>query len=109
MIVGEAVAGNEADAVHWKGIISGGAQASTLASALAASRLVACAQVAADGTLHVKTVRAAREPVDGVVAATAAAAGVSKMPVEWRPIVGNAAYLEWVTAETKVDAPTSCE
>ena len=90
-----------ADATHWKGVIAGGAHADALASSLAASRLVACAQVSADGILHLKTVSGAREPIGEHVNRDAAAAGVEPPPIMWRPIVGNAAYLEWVTAETR--------
>ena len=105
MIVGETVgAGVDAasDAQHWKGTIAGGAQANSLASSLAASRLVACAQVSADGTVAVKTVHAAIPLVQKAVQTAVGAADAP--PIQWVPIVGNEDYLKWVTEETKVEA-----
>lgn len=104
MIVGEDSNSRDLTVEHWKGVIHAGALATDLASALAASRLVACAQVAADGTLVVKTVKEAIDPVAARVTGTAAKAGVAAPGIAWAPILGNAPYLEWVTTETQVEA-----
>ena len=110
MIIGEAAEGEaaggagEKEAAHWKGVVAAGANAASLASALAASRLVACAQVSSDGTVHVKTVKGAIEAVGALVRKDAAAATVT-----WKPIVGNTPYLDWVTEETKVGPSAACD
>ena len=105
MIVGEALDGaGVTDAEHVKGTLSGGAHASSLASSLAASRLVACAQVSEEsGTVHVKTVRAAIAPIDERVRLEAASGGFAPPSIAWTQIAGNADYLSWVSEETRVE------
>ena len=103
MIVGEALDENLTNdaAVHVKGTIVAGAQAASLASSLAKSRLVACAQInEQDGTLQLKTTRAAMARIGERVEVEAVAAGVAIPSIMWRPIVGNGPYLAWVTEET---------
>ena len=67
------------EALHWKGLLSGGSGASELAERLAASRHVACAQVAADGSLAVKTTAKAKAAVEALAPG-----------VRWVPIEGSA-------------------
>ena len=76
---------------HWKGSIAASDAAASLAKTLAGSRLVACAQIAPDGTLAVKTTAKAKAAVDAL----------SPTPVEWVPIVGNQPYLDWLETETR--------
>mmetsp|Transcript_14753 Transcript_14753/g.49649 ORF Transcript_14753/g.49649 Transcript_14753/m.49649 type:complete len:307 (-) Transcript_14753:928-1848(-) len=84
-------------AAHWKGDIrplDGGAEAgAALAERLAASRLVACAQVAPDGSIAVKTVASAR------LAVARAAEEEGGGAVAWSPVTGNTAYLRWLEEE----------
>ena len=68
-----------------------------LAEKLAASRLVACAQVTAGGSLAVKTTQKARPAVEKLVP-----------EVAWSAIDGNAPYLEWLDTETRDAAAKSC-
>ena len=94
---------DDAAAQHWKGVIAAGERATALASSLAASRLVACAQVSADGTLAMKTVKAAIAPIDSRVQRDANEAGMAPPAITWTPILGNVPYLEWVSTETKIE------
>ena len=97
---------------HWKGTIP--AATEQLAESLAASRLVACAQLAPDGVLAVKTVCicAYQDCCDSISGQVTRAKGALEemlaaqegtFHVEWMPIIGNAAYLEWLDNETKTD------
>ena len=92
MIIADTV---DAGSAHWKGIIATSDDGSVLAERLAASRLVACAQVASDGSVMVKTTAGAK----------AAVAERAQRPVQWVPITGNSPYLSWL--ETEVAASTS--
>jgi len=79
--------------LHWKGLLSGGSEAAVLAERLAASRHVACAQVASDGLLAIKTTAKAKAAVEALVP------GVS-----WVPIEGNGPYMTWLDEETRAAA-----
>mmetsp|Transcript_24463 Transcript_24463/g.49645 ORF Transcript_24463/g.49645 Transcript_24463/m.49645 type:complete len:185 (+) Transcript_24463:81-635(+) len=72
---------------YWKGVLQGD---EALAEDLAATRLVACAQLSAT-ELSVKTVTAAKSAVETKLRGRA---------VTWVPIQGNQPYLDWLDAET---------
>ena len=68
-----------------------------LAEKLAASRLVACAQVSG-ASIAVKTTAKAKADVEAL------------MPgVQWTPIEGNKPYLDWLDEETREAAEKACE
>ena len=83
---------------YWKGELAAAQGGAQLAESLAASRLVACAQVAPDGALAVKTTAKAKEAV-----------GKLAPSISWTPILGNVPYLEWLDAETREAAAKACE
>ena len=76
---------------YWKGIVTAGD--ALLAQELAGSRLVACAQVAQDGSIALKTTSRAKDAVTRMVP-----------EITWTPINGNTPYLDWLDAETHVAA-----
>ena len=100
MIIAEAIGkshSSDASSAYWKGLIAQ-SDDTGLAERLAASRLVACAQVAPDGALAVKTTSKAKAAVEKLAPS-----------VEWVPIVGNAPYMDWLDAETREAAEKACE
>ena len=76
---------------HWRGSITAGGDAASLAQTLARSRLVACAQITPDGNVAIKTTAKAKAAVEAL----------APSPVEWVPIVGNQPYLDWLDTETR--------
>ena len=84
------IASADGPSKYWKGVIQGGDE--KLAESLAASRLVACAQLGGS-ELAVKTVAAARIAVD---------AKLHGKTILWQPIQGNQPYLDWLDTETKL-------
>lgn len=92
MIVAEC---EEMRSSFWKGTIRGGT--GDMAAALTQARLVACAQLSQTDSAHpalaIKTVTAAKPLVESLLRA-------SEHDIEWTPIDGNKAYLDWITAST---------
>jgi uncharacterized protein involved in tolerance to divalent cations len=83
---------------YWKGELTPAEGGGQLAESLAASRLVACAQVAPDGALAVKTTAKAKAAVDKLAPS-----------ISWTPILGNKPYVDWLDAETREAAAKACE
>ena len=78
---------------YLKGFLAPETDATDIAATLAASRLVACAQVkVTDNALAVKTTAKARAAVEKLAPS-----------MLWTPIVGNPAYLAWLDEETKTE------
>lgn len=86
---GETAAPSSSSPSYWKGSVKGTRK---LATEWVQSRLVACAQLGADGSMDVKTTdRAKRER------------RMESKSIAWSPVVhGNAAYLEWVDDAVRV-------
>jgi uncharacterized protein involved in tolerance to divalent cations len=84
---------------YWKGVIvaAEGTKPDVLAEELAASRLVACAQVAPNGEIAVKTTAKARPGVERLANA-----------VRWVAIDGNAPYMKWLDEETSAATDKTC-
>ena len=96
------IADSETPSSYLKGLINS-EDASELATQLARSRLVACAQVSPGGSsLAVKTTAKAKAAVEALVPS-----------IKWTHITGNTPYLDWLDAETreavdKSEAKESC-
>ena len=94
MIIAESL--DAATSPYWKGVFSVNEEhAAKLANELVKGRLVACAQVASNGSVALKTTAKAKAAVEKIV------------DVSWVPIEGNKLYMDWLDEETR-DAET-CE
>lgn len=89
MIIAES---NDSASTHWKGEIEHGSE--ELATELLQLRLVACAQLSNEGNLVLKTQATARAPIETRLG--------NRVKVQWAPITGNTAYLDWLVAETNL-------
>uniref|UniRef100_A0A7S2N6D7 Uncharacterized protein n=1 Tax=Haptolina brevifila TaxID=156173 RepID=A0A7S2N6D7_9EUKA len=76
---------------YWKGLFNVDVgRATELADVLVKGRLVACAQVTADGSVALKTTAKAKVAVEKIVET-----------VTWVPIEGNKPYMDWLDEETR--------